>query len=219
MPRRRERDEAVRPLLKTLLDVHDAFCLAEREICRIQETTLPLLDELTFDTVPDGESEPAPAFEPLLPASAGRESPGWWQRWFGHQRISAELQAQQQLQRALEEQQQALAAQRTQYEQLLRQQRDHQEKAEQVSERLDQLIDSIVTGYRMSLQRLERALQQSGLEPIPCIGQPFDPEQMEVVATVADTGRPAGEVIEEVRRGYRWHGRIFRYAQVSVAKS
>ena len=113
------------------------------------------------------------------------------------------LQAQQQLQRALEEQQQALAARRTQYEQLLRQQPDHQEKAEQVSERLDQLIDSVLTGYRMSLQRLERALQQQGLEPIPG-GQPFDPEQMEVVEVVADSGRPSGEVVGEVRRGYLW---------------
>jgi molecular chaperone GrpE len=215
----RERDEAVRPLLKTLLDVHDAFSLAEREISRIQETVQPLLDELAFDNVPGGESEPTPAPEPQPPASAGHPSRGWWQRWFSRQKASADLQAQQRLERALEEQRQALAAERKQYEQLLKQQQAHQEKAEQVSERLDQLLDSIVIGYRMSLQRLERALQQSGLEPIPCIGQPFDPEQMEVVAAVADTGCPGGEVIEEVRRGYRWHGRIFRYAQVSVAKS
>jgi molecular chaperone GrpE (heat shock protein) len=47
---------------------------------------------------------------------------------------------------------------------------------------------------------------------------PFDPELMEVVEAVADSGQSAGEVIEEVRRGYLWHGRIFRYAQVRVAK-
>ena len=71
----------------------------------------------------------------------------------------------------------------------------------------------------MSLQRVERALQQQGLEAIPAAGQPFDPERMEVVAVVADSGRPSGEVVEEVRRGYLWRGRVFRYAQVSVAKS
>ncbi len=42
---------------------------------------------------------------------------------------------------------------------------------------------------------------------------------MEVVEAVAESGRPAGEVIEEVRRGYLWKGRVFRYAQVRVAKS
>jgi molecular chaperone GrpE len=80
-------------------------------------------------------------------------------------------------------------------------------------------LDSVITGYTMSLQRLERALQQHGLEAIPSAGRPFDPERMEVLEAVADSGRPAGEVVDEVRRGYLWNGRVFRYAQVRVAKS
>jgi molecular chaperone GrpE len=80
-------------------------------------------------------------------------------------------------------------------------------------------LDSVIIGYTMSLQRLERALQQHGLEAIPCAGRPFDPERMEVLEAVADSGRPAGEVLDEVRRGYLWNGRVFRYAQVRVARS
>jgi molecular chaperone GrpE (heat shock protein) len=41
---------------------------------------------------------------------------------------------------------------------------------------------------------------------------------MEVVEVVAASGRPAGEVIDEIRRGYIWNDTIFRYAQVRVAK-
>ena len=41
-------EEILRPLLKTLLDVHDAFCLAEREIRRAPETIFPILDELVL---------------------------------------------------------------------------------------------------------------------------------------------------------------------------
>jgi molecular chaperone GrpE len=85
-------------------------------------------------------------------------------------------------------------------------------------ERIRQLLGSMLTGYTMSMQRLERALQQEGLEPIRSAGQPFDPERMEVVDVVAHTDRPSGEVVEEVRRGYLWRGRVFRYAQVRVAK-
>ena len=85
--------------------------------------------------------------------------------------------------------------------------------------RIRQLLDSVLTGYTMSLQRLDRVLPQCGLERIPCAGERFDPEQMEVVAAVPDSGRPQGEVLEEVRPGYRWRGRVFRYAQVSVARS
>ena len=80
------------------------------------------------------------------------------------------------------------------------------------------MIASLVTGYTMSLQRVERALRQHGLEAIPSAGERFDPERMEVLEAVTDSGRPAGEVVEEIRRGFTWNGRVFRYAQVRVAK-
>ena len=87
------------------------------------------------------------------------------------------------------------------------------------SERMRQMLASLVAGYTMSLQRVERALRQHGLEAIPTAGERFDPERMEVVEAVAQSGRTSGEVIGEIRRGYLWKGRVFRYAQVRVAKS
>jgi molecular chaperone GrpE len=41
---------------------------------------------------------------------------------------------------------------------------------------------------------------------------------MEALEIVASSGRPSGEVIDEVRRGYVWRGRVFRFAQVRVAQ-
>lgn len=96
-----------------------------------------------------------------------------------------------------------------------------QEQARQAREGLNkarQALAALATGYAMSVQRLERAMQRQGLEPIPAVGRPFDPERMEVLEAVADSGRPAGEVLGEVRKGYLWQGRIFRFAQVRVAK-
>jgi len=92
------------------------------------------------------------------------------------------------------------------------------QRQRQAGERVRQLTTSLVTGYTMSLQRLERALQQYGLDVMECVGQPFDPERMEAVEVVQDGGRAASEVIEEVRRGYVWRGRVFRFAQVRVAR-
>ncbi|MFO0843520.1 MAG: nucleotide exchange factor GrpE [Gemmataceae bacterium] len=86
------------------------------------------------------------------------------------------------------------------------------------AERVAGALSALVTGYGMSLERVERALRKHGLEPIAAVGQPFDPERMEAMDAVADTGRPAGEVVEEVRRGYLWNGRLFRFAQVRVAR-
>ena len=72
-----------------------------------------------------------------------------------------------------------------------------------------QVLASILVGYTMGLQRLERALTQHEVEPIDCVGESFDPESMEVVEVVNEPGREGTEVIEEVRRGYLWRGRLF----------
>jgi molecular chaperone GrpE len=79
-------------------------------------------------------------------------------------------------------------------------------------------LEGLIAGYRMSLARVDRVLAQSGLEPIPVEGEWFDPDLMEVVEVSADTSRRPGEVVEEVRRGYRRGDTIFRYAQVRVVR-
>jgi molecular chaperone GrpE len=86
------------------------------------------------------------------------------------------------------------------------------------AERMKALVNSILTGYDMSLERLERALTDHGLEPIPAEGEPFDPESMEAVEVATDTGVSSNTVTAEVRRGYLWHGRVLRCALVCVAK-
>ena len=57
------------------------------------------------------------------------------------------------------------------------------------------------------------------LEPIPTVGRTFDPEAMEALEAVAGSGRPSGEVVEEVRRGYQQGGRVVRCALVRVARN
>jgi molecular chaperone GrpE len=79
-------------------------------------------------------------------------------------------------------------------------------------------LGAAVTGLRMSEQRVERLMREVGLEPIEAVGRPFDPEAMEAVEAVEGNGQPSGTVVDELRRGYRWRGRVFRFAQVRVAK-
>src|SRR5262249_20766802 len=98
------------------------------------------------------------------------------------------------------------------------QRQEGRERAEEACERGEQALAALVTGYTMGIQRIGRARRGPGLEPSPTVGQGFDPERMEALGKVADSGRPEGEVVEEVRRGYLWNGRVFRYAQVRVAK-
>jgi molecular chaperone GrpE len=56
----------------------------------------------------------------------------------------------------------------------------------------------------------------SGIDATP--GTPFDPREHEAVANVPGTGRPGGEIVEELRRGYRLRDRVIRPALVAVAE-
>jgi molecular chaperone GrpE len=167
-PQAQDAAEAQRPLLKTLIDVHDALSLASREMPKLRDAVAPLFQILA-------DSDKAPAAVP------------WWRRWLGPSRRAA-------------------APARP------------GEQANAAAEQIRALLESFRAGYAMGLQRVERALAQHGLEAIPTLGCPFDPEEMEVMDVAAGAGRPAGEVLAEIRTGYRWHGRVFRYAQVQVAR-
>jgi molecular chaperone GrpE len=198
--RERADDERLRPLLKSLVELHDAVALAGREMTRVQETVLPMLAHVAAAV----HAEDVP-FEFDFASASPPPSQSWWSRWFGKP-APVDL-------TALKER---LAA-HLQLERLKRQERAR--RATEGVERVRQLLASLATGYTMSLQRVERTLRQHGLEPIAAVGQPFDPETMEVVEAVAGSGRPDSEVLDEVRRGYLWNGRVFRFAQVRVAKA
>lgn len=67
-------------------------------------------------------------------------------------------------------------------------------------------------------RKLRLLLESEGVSPIDAeAGRPFDPREHEAIVTVADTGRPEGEIVEEVRRGYRLRDRVLRPALVAVA--
>jgi molecular chaperone GrpE len=85
-------------------------------------------------------------------------------------------------------------------------------------EQLYRQTEAAAVGLAIGVERIERAMTKLGLQPIGAVGQPFDPELMEAVEVAVDSGLPAGEVVDELRRGYRWNGRVFRFAQVRVAK-
>jgi len=205
--------EALRQLGETLAALQQSQLSARRGEEQARDEALrPLLKTLVevYDALALAEREVGRAQDSLLPAleqSADAPSlapsppaaPSFWARLFG-------------LGRTIRDQQATIAA-------LQRQLAESQADKPGSTPRVRQVLASILTGYTMSRQRVDRALQQHGLEPIRTVGEPFDPERMEVLEVVTDSGRPSGEVVGEVRRGYLWRGRVFRFAQVRVAKS
>jgi molecular chaperone GrpE len=73
---------------------------------------------------------------------------------------------------------------------------------------------SLAEGYQLTQARLVKAMRQQQLEGIDSLGQIADPQCMTVVEAVDDPLHSVGLVVEEVRRGYRWRGRVVRFAEV-----
>ncbi len=78
---------------------------------------------------------------------------------------------------------------------------------------------ALVEGVALVEQKLNRALEQSGLEPIKAVDQPFDPELHDALATTP-TDRPEedGLVSQELGRGYLFRGMLLRPSLVQVKK-
>jgi molecular chaperone GrpE len=69
-------------------------------------------------------------------------------------------------------------------------------------------------------RKLRLLLESEGVTTIDAsAGRPFDPREHEAIANVPDPTRAEGEIVEEVRRGYRLRDRVIRPALVAVATS
>ena len=67
-------------------------------------------------------------------------------------------------------------------------------------------------------RKLRALLESEGVTTIDASpGRPFDPREHEAIANVPGTDRPDGEIVDEVRRGYRLRDRVIRPALVAVA--
>jgi molecular chaperone GrpE len=77
---------------------------------------------------------------------------------------------------------------------------------------------SWIEGIVLLDRKLRALLESEGVTPIDVIGRPFDPREHEAIASVPATGRPDGEVVAEIQRGYRVRDRVLRPAKVAVAE-
>ncbi|MBI3991347.1 MAG: nucleotide exchange factor GrpE [Candidatus Omnitrophica bacterium] len=72
-------------------------------------------------------------------------------------------------------------------------------------------------GVEMVSKRFLEILKKKGLEKIEPVGTPFNPTFHEAVTEVVSEEHPEHTVVEEMLKGYVFHGRILRPAQVKVS--
>jgi molecular chaperone GrpE len=88
---------------------------------------------------------------------------------------------------------------------------------------IEQRPDSIATdpwfeGVAAIDRKLRTLLESEGVSAIAAEpGTPFDPREHDAIANVPGSGRAEGEIVEQIRRGYRLRDRVIRPALVAVA--
>jgi molecular chaperone GrpE len=79
-------------------------------------------------------------------------------------------------------------------------------------------VESLQAGINMIHQQLKSAMTDAGLEEINAIGKPFDPNFHEAISQQESADAPEGQVVQQVRKGYKLRDRLLRPASVVVAK-
>ena len=69
----------------------------------------------------------------------------------------------------------------------------------------------------MTMNQLKEVLSKLGIEEIPALGQPFDPEKHNAVMHIEDDAYGEGVVVEEFEKGFCIGDRVLRYSVVKVA--
>ena len=72
-------------------------------------------------------------------------------------------------------------------------------------------------GVELVLKQFKDVLKANGVEEIETVGQTFDPELHEAVASVTDENLGEKEIKEEYRKGYKIGSKVIRHSMVVVA--
>ncbi|MDZ7272062.1 MAG: nucleotide exchange factor GrpE [candidate division KSB1 bacterium] len=79
--------------------------------------------------------------------------------------------------------------------------------------------DSVAHGLRGVAEKLQQVLAREGLQRFGQVGDRFDPELHEAVATAACAPDQEGMVVEVWRPGYLVDGKVLRAAKVKVGRA
>jgi molecular chaperone GrpE len=70
----------------------------------------------------------------------------------------------------------------------------------------------------MILVQLRNALSESGLEEIDALNKVFDPNLHEAISQQDRADLPEGQVVQQVRKGFKLRDRLLRPASVIVSR-
>ncbi len=80
-------------------------------------------------------------------------------------------------------------------------------------------VASIAKGVELIYTKFMAYLAQQGMKPVVAVGEPFDTEAFEAIATIpAPEDNLKGKVLDCVQTGYTLHDKVVRHAKVVVGE-
>ncbi len=92
---------------------------------------------------------------------------------------------------------------------------DNVERALVYHETLSQ--QDLQQALRMVQWQMNEVMRSEGLNPVPTVGEPFNPYLHEAIEAVEDSDKPEGTIVEEVLKGYTLGDETLRPARVKVS--
>jgi molecular chaperone GrpE len=77
--------------------------------------------------------------------------------------------------------------------------------------------ETLLTALKHTYTQLNAVLAREGVVSLQVTGEAFDPHVHEAVDHVSDSGKPEGEVVLEVQKGYLYGDELLRPARVNVS--
>ncbi len=75
------------------------------------------------------------------------------------------------------------------------------------------------SGFQLILEKMQHILEKEGLVRIDSLGKQFDPTCHEAADQILREDQPNGLIIEEIKPGYFFKGKIMRSSLVTVARN
>jgi len=94
---------------------------------------------------------------------------------------------------------------------------DDLESAIETSKMKTENVRALLEGVEMTYRKLCTILEREGLTRLEALGKPFDPNMHEILVKVPVKDKGDGIVIEEVRKGFMFKGKVIRPSVVKIA--
>ena len=79
--------------------------------------------------------------------------------------------------------------------------------------------DQLRQGVELIVKQMDEVLRGLNVQPVPTVGEPFDPRVHEALGSVERDDLPDHSVADEVRRGYKLRDKLLRPAMVRIVSN